>query len=314
LACIDFADASINNPTAWQWNFAGGNPPSSSLQNPTGICYNTPGTYDVTLTAQNDYGSNTIVLQNLINVYAAPAASITAAGNVLTTTAAATYQWYFNGQPISGATSQSDTAFQSGIYSVTVTNAAGCSATDDYQFYATQLSVSDSMLCEKFCINFTDMSINNPTSWQWIFDGGTPASSSQQNPSNICYNTPGSFDVTLITESSFGNDTLVLPDFITVFATPLPPAITTNGYTLTSGFAYSYQWQLNSIDIAGATNQSYTVTQTGFYTVLISDENGCISSSSIYIEITGVDEATDNSGISIFPNPSSGKFQCAISK
>ena len=41
---------------------------------------------------------------------------------------------------------------------------------------------SDTTLCEKFCTNFTDQSINNPTSWEWIFPSGTPSSSTDQNP------------------------------------------------------------------------------------------------------------------------------------
>lgn len=39
----------------------------------------------------------------------------------------ASYQWYFNGSPIAGATMQTYTATQNGMYSVEVTNAAGCS-------------------------------------------------------------------------------------------------------------------------------------------------------------------------------------------
>lgn len=58
---------------------------------------------------------------------AAPAIpSITAAGNVLTASAATTYQWYVDGVLIAGATSQSYTAIASGAYVVRVTDANGC--------------------------------------------------------------------------------------------------------------------------------------------------------------------------------------------
>jgi hypothetical protein len=58
---------------------------------------------------------------------AAPAIpTISVLGNVLTSSAATTYQWYLNGWPISGATSQSYTATQSGIYVVRITDANGC--------------------------------------------------------------------------------------------------------------------------------------------------------------------------------------------
>jgi PKD repeat protein len=90
-------------------------------------------------------------------------------------------------------------------------------------------SCSQTNVCEKFCIDFFDSSTNNPTSWQWIFEGGNPPTSTDPNPSNICYDDAGVYDVTLITSNAAGNDTLVLTDFITVYTNPLAPVITQNG-------------------------------------------------------------------------------------
>ncbi|HYV90596.1 MAG TPA: kelch repeat-containing protein [Chitinophagales bacterium] len=169
-------------------------------------------------------------------------------------------------------------------------------------------SSSDSFLCEKFCINFYDSSQSNPVAWQWIFPGGSPSSSTDQNPVNICYQTPGVFDVTLITTNANGNDTLTLYNYITVYPTPPFPSITQVDYTLTSSPASSYQWQFNSADIPGATNQSYTILQTGYYTVIISDANGCVNSTTVYVLISDIEEAMGDGSILIYPNPSSGSF------
>ena len=166
----------------------------------------------------------------------------------------------------------------------------------------------DASICEKFCTNFTDQSTNNPTSWQWIFPGGDPASSTSQNPTNICYDSPGTYDVTLITTNANGSDTLTLQNYITVYPTPPFPNITQVGYTLTSSAASSYQWQLNSTDIPGATNQSYTILQTGYYTVIVGDSNSCKNSTTVYVLISGVDEVNNDVNLSICPNPSSGNF------
>ncbi|MBS1658676.1 MAG: T9SS type A sorting domain-containing protein [Bacteroidetes bacterium] len=166
---------------------------------------------------------------------------------------------------------------------------------------------TSSKLCEKYCNDFLDQSTNNPTSWQWIFPGGTPSSSTDQNPTNICYNEPGAYDVTLITTNANGSDTLTLHDYITVYPTPPIPIITQNGYALTSSQADFYQWQLNTVDIPGATNQSYEVLQTGFYTVVVSDSNSCVNSTTLYVEITGIDE-WKAANILVFPNPSEGIF------
>jgi hypothetical protein len=60
---------------------------------------------------------------------------ITQNGNVLTSNYALGNQWYYNGNPISGATGQTYTATESGNYQVTVAVSSGCTAiSDNYAF------------------------------------------------------------------------------------------------------------------------------------------------------------------------------------
>ncbi|MEY3049677.1 MAG: hypothetical protein RL365_1715 [Bacteroidota bacterium] len=54
---VNFFDASTNLPTSWTWNFGGGATNSNS-QNPS-VVFNAVGTYTVSLTATNAYGSDT---------------------------------------------------------------------------------------------------------------------------------------------------------------------------------------------------------------------------------------------------------------
>ncbi|HYV94303.1 MAG TPA: kelch repeat-containing protein [Chitinophagales bacterium] len=171
---------------------------------------------------------------------------------------------------------------------------------------------SDTDICQKFCISYFDSSSNNPTSWLWLFPGGNPSTSTNQNPLNICYNLPGIYDVTLITTSATGTDTLTLSNYITVYATPPFPTISQVGYTLTSSPAVSYQWQLNAADIPGATNQSYTILQTGYYTVVVTDSNNCKNSVTEYILISGLNDVMSDANISIYPNPSDGNFMVEL--
>src|SRR6185436_12412494 len=156
----------------------------------------------------------------------------------------------------------------------------------------------------KFCLDYTDQSTNNPISWLWTFSGGNPSTSTLQNPTQICYNLPGVYDVTLTASNAFGSLTQVFPNYITVYATPPFPTINQVGYTLYSSFATSYQWQLNSIDIFGATNQSYTVTQSGYYSVVVSDNHGCSNYTTVYVLLDGVDDPVGDASIFISPNPS----------
>jgi PKD repeat protein len=169
-------------------------------------------------------------------------------------------------------------------------------------------SATDTTICEKFCIDFFDQSLNNPISWQWEFPGASPSSSSVQNPSNICYPFPGVYDVTLITTNSTGNDTVTFDDYMTVYSPPTAPVITQNNNVLTSSIATTYQWQFDGFDIAGATSQSYTAQQTGLYSVIVSDEHGCTNAASLYLVIDGIDVTNGNTYFFIKPNPSAGIF------
>jgi hypothetical protein len=167
-------------------------------------------------------------------------------------------------------------------------------------------------MCEQSCLSFTDQSLNNQSSWQWIFEGGIPVTSSDQNPLGICYNIPGFYDVTLITTNANGSDTLKLNHYITVFTTPPFPTITQSGDTLTSSPAITYQWQFSSVDIPGATNQYYFAIQTGLYTVIISDSNGCVNSANIYSVATSVNDLSNQTNLLVEPNPNSGNFNVSI--
>jgi hypothetical protein len=61
---------------------------------------------------------------------------ITLSGKVLTSTAAASYQWYVNGTLIPGATGETDTAIVTGSYTVVATDAFGCSQASNVIKYA----------------------------------------------------------------------------------------------------------------------------------------------------------------------------------
>jgi PKD repeat protein len=69
---VDFIDMTTNQPASWSWSFPGGTPPTSNVQNPTGISYTQTGAYTVTLTATNANGSNVKTIVNYIKVAGVP--------------------------------------------------------------------------------------------------------------------------------------------------------------------------------------------------------------------------------------------------
>ena len=68
-------------------------------------------------------------------------------------------------------------------------------------------------------VTFTDQSTNTPTSWSWTFEGGTPGTSTSQNPV-VTYNTVGTYDVTLVATNAQGSDSEAKVDYITVNTAP----------------------------------------------------------------------------------------------
>ncbi len=76
-------------------------------------------------------------------------------------------------------------------------------------------SASITNVTEGASIPFTDQSTYNPTSWEWSFEGGEPATSTSQNPS-IKYTTEGTYRVMLKSTNAGGSDTETKEAYITV--------------------------------------------------------------------------------------------------
>ena len=71
-------------------------------------------------------------------------------------------------------------------------------------------------------VDFQDLSACNVDSWEWTFEGGTPASSTEQNPSGISFGEAGSYSVTLTATNAYGSNTVTYSDYIQVSESALP--------------------------------------------------------------------------------------------
>ena len=77
--------------------------------------------------------------------------------------------------------------------------------------------------CTPLTVNYTDQS-TGATSWNWVFPGGTPGTSTLQNPV-VVYNTVGTFDATLNAANIGGNaaGSMTKTAFITTTSSPAAP-------------------------------------------------------------------------------------------
>ena len=239
---INFIDLTTGNPaTSWEWSFPGGTPNASSQQNPS-VTYSQYGVFDVTLTVTNPDGTDTETKTGFITVDQAfaPVADFSASQVVITegemidftdlsTNNPMGWNWVFEGgTPISSFEQNPDSViyYTPGVYDVrlSVANYVGSDSEEkpDYitvnaampplaDFYAdvTEIMTGDT-------VNFFDLSTNNPTQWIWTFEGATPSSSNEQNPTGIVYTTAGTYDVQLQANNSYGSNINLKSDYIVV--------------------------------------------------------------------------------------------------
>lgn len=125
---VTFHDLSTGPPTSWHWTFAGGNPSSSTEQNPV-VTYPSTGNYDVSLTVTNGLGSNSITKSGYIQIlpevtpptaesaaccFGAPVPELTATGSNI--------KWYYNGTEVGQGPSLNTGQSEPGVYTYSVTS------------------------------------------------------------------------------------------------------------------------------------------------------------------------------------------------
>jgi len=298
---VNFSDQSLNNPTSWSWTFPGGNPSTSTDQNPV-VIYPATGTYDVSLAVTNSAGTDSQTKTAYIDVteyvisYCASSGNSTATewiqrvdlGSFSNNSGSNGGYGDFTGSPISVEAGQSynitlvpgfsnrsrrefwrvwvdfnmDGDFLDSGEEVFAANGKKNTVSGSFTIPsgldgATQMRVSMKYnatpgSCEIFAygevedytlqigtpvplppvadfsgtpttvsigntVQFADQSLNNPTSWAWTFNGGTPSTSTNQNPV-VTYNTEGNYAVSLTATNNEGSDIKTVIDYIIVVA------------------------------------------------------------------------------------------------
>jgi len=172
------------------------------------------------------------------------------------------------------------------------------------------ISLTKKIICAGDCIQPSATATNNPTSWKWDFTPGNPASSNVQNPPQVCYANAGTYQLILVTDNGIGRDTVVSK--VTIVAPPSLVIKKTHD-SLVVDQGYSYQWYYKGGILNGATNFWYIPVAGGVYTVNITDEHGCSSTSDEYNFLsTSVAEPVRSGEINIYPNPASGEIQVLL--
>ena len=235
-------------------------------------------TRQVALTVINEYGcDNTNGVY--VEVNPLPPASITASGPTtfceggsVTLTAPDGYSYAWS----NGATTQSITVAESGAYSVTVTNANGCSATSAATTVTVNPPPATPAVTASGATTFCEggsVTLTAPSGYSYAWSNGATTQS-------ITVTASGSYSVTVTNAS--GCSATSAATTVTVNPLPAAPAVTSSGattfceggsVTLTAPEGYSYAWS------NGATTQSITVATSGSYSVTVTNASGCSATS-----------------------------------
>lgn len=257
---------------------------------------------------------------------------------------ALSWAWSFPGGTPNSSDIQNPTVTYNeyGVFDVTltVTNADG-ESTEVKESYMTveqvlapetDFSASAVEIIEGDMVDFTDLSINNPTTWTWTFEGGTPESSEEQNPDSIEYLIPGVYDVTLIASNNGGTDAEVKQDFITVIpgvapladfyadVTHIMPGDSVNFFDMSTGNPTQWTWTFTGGSPAGSSVQNpvnIKYATEGMYNVKLRAKNSFGSNTMekenyILVGNVSVKDLYLNNGFLVYPNPSQGTIKVRI--
>lgn len=137
-----------------------------------------------------------------------------------------------------------------------------------------------SKVCAGSPVSFANLSTNQPTTFEWSFQGGNPATSGQQNPS-VTYNTPGTYAVSLKVTNALGNNTKTETNYITVYSLPQVIAAANpqnvcagEEVKLTASGAADYSWSSGLSTFSGSPVSVFPDGDVTYNLTAI-DNNGC---------------------------------------
>ena len=141
--------------------------------------------------------------------------------------------------------------------------------------------------CGPMAIRFGDKSTNTPTEWHWIFENGSPSTSTQQNPV-VTYEIAGQHSVTLTVSNSLGSDMLSRTGYIDVTLAPSANfSFTVDGnnveFNVVTDPSASASWTFGDGFNSTALNPSHLYVLDGIYEVELSTTTSCGSNSEIQI-------------------------------
>jgi PKD repeat protein len=134
--------------------------------------------------------------------------------------------------------------------------------------------------CAPQVVQFSDLSPSSATSWNWTFEGGTPASSTLQNPT-VTFNQEGIFSVTFQSFDTNGNLLATQSDIINIGTAPeVDFSFTMNGplvafQNLSGTNSSEFLWNFGDGTTSSDPSPNHLYLTSGTYTVQLTALNNC---------------------------------------
>jgi len=316
---------------AYQWSYGDGN--TSTSASPSTYSYTASGTYSLKLLVTSN-GSCTDSAEQTITVNPKVFAGFKASNTLqcfndqnFTFTNSSTvspgtlsYKWSFgDGSALGTSTNPSYTYKNEGSYIVKLTAVSDKGCTDTIskavQVVSTPGASAKAKGTTSFCDGgqvLLDANLGTGYTYQW-FRTNVKITLSGTSSSYTAASS-GSYKVVVFNANTCSDTST--PITVTAFPIPTQPTISKTGWALTSSKSAGYQWNMGGNPISGANSQSYKpVTDTGHFSVTITDSNGCTNTSATFAyDVTGISYAGKTANtVSIFPNPTQGLLNIDLS-
>ncbi len=304
--CVQLTSTSTGQVDTYQWNVSGGTITGATSANAT-VCFNSAGTYNVSLTVSNVNGSDTKTINSAITVNSTPLVTVNPASSslcagsstTLTTSGGTTYTW----SPNTGLSSTTGSSVIANpnvttTYTVTGTSSAGCTATAMASVLVSPIptvSVGNTSICNGQSAPLTASGANTYT---WSPNTAINSTTGSQVTVNPTITT--TYTVTGLSANgcSATSSSVVTVNNVPTINAPSVTVCAGNPANLAATGADSYSWSpATGLNTTTGANVIANVSQNTTFTVTGVTAAGCAATATAVVTVGATIEITVNSPV-----------------
>ncbi|TVR89757.1 MAG: PKD domain-containing protein [Saprospirales bacterium] len=330
---VTYVNESSGTVDQIEWIFDGGSP-ASSQEDTVEVTYFAPGSFSAMLITSNPAGSDSLFMDDIALPEGAPEVDFSYEVDSLNVqfsadlTNADGLHWDFGNGVVSDLADTTIIYNEEGVYLVRLTAWNDCDTT----FVESEVGVGslpvanfrvdgETSGCAPFTVEFESLSGDNVDEFEWTFDGGEPATSTEPNPV-VTYSQSGLYSVTLRVSNELGSDVIAMSELIEVNDLPTAEFEVDQvgdkefGMINLSSNADSVWWDFGDGNFSGDWEPVHTYEEAGDYLVILEAFNSCgLDSATMEVEVEPVFAAElEDLGLRVYPNPTTGTVQIDLNE